>query len=56
MFQVGECAIQDYNRGRDYLCDLASREGVPIFDDITEAVLCAVTLLCADQQQPSTSS
>ena len=40
--------MQDYNRGRDYLVDLASREGVPIFDDVTEAVLCAITLLAGD--------
>ncbi|XP_052212460.1 probable Bax inhibitor 1 [Dreissena polymorpha] len=31
---------EDYNRGRQYLCDLASREGIPLFDDIQEAANC----------------
>ncbi|KAG8230928.1 hypothetical protein J437_LFUL002961 [Ladona fulva] len=34
-------AIKDYNRARMYLLDLASREGIPVFADIREAVECA---------------
>jgi len=33
-------AIKDYNRGRSYLSDLATRQGVPVFDSVTEAVQC----------------
>lgn len=44
-FQLTEQSIKDYNRGRDYLCDLASREGVPLFEDITEAMNCIITIL-----------
>ncbi|WAR06590.1 LOW QUALITY PROTEIN: hypothetical protein MAR_021959 [Mya arenaria] len=43
--QLSPCAIKDYNRGRDYLCDLASREGVPLFDNILEATNCVVAML-----------
>lgn len=35
-------ALKDYNRGRNYLSDLANREGVPVFDEISEAVHCAI--------------
>lgn len=35
-------AIKDYNRGRNYLSDLANREGIPVFDEIKEAVECAI--------------
>nr|CAD7459381.1 unnamed protein product [Timema tahoe] len=35
-------ALKDYNRGRMYLSDLANREGVPVFDDMTEAVNCVI--------------
>ena len=38
-------AVNDYNRARSYLADLANRDGVPVFDDIEEAVLAAVTRL-----------
>ncbi|XP_052259299.1 uncharacterized protein LOC127863717 isoform X3 [Dreissena polymorpha] len=44
--QLSPCAIKDYNRGRQYLCDLASREGIPLFDDIQEAANCVVNILC----------
>ncbi|XP_054717852.1 uncharacterized protein LOC129227333 [Uloborus diversus] len=37
-------AVKDYNRGRVYLSDLATRAGVPVFDKIDEAVNCAVDL------------
>jgi len=35
-------AIKDYNRGRSYLSDLANREGIPVHDQITEAVECVI--------------
>ncbi|XP_018572567.1 uncharacterized protein LOC108911959 [Anoplophora glabripennis] len=35
-------AIKDYNRARVYITDLARRKQVPVFDNITEAVECAV--------------
>jgi len=35
-------ALKDYNRGRSYLSDIANREGVPVFDNVTEAVQCVV--------------
>lgn len=37
-------AVKDYNRGRVYLSDLATRAGVPVFDKIDEAVDCAVNM------------
>ena len=45
LLQLTDCAIRDYNRGRDYLCDLANRDGIPLFEDITEAVNCAISIL-----------
>ncbi|XP_064458618.1 uncharacterized protein LOC135368971 isoform X2 [Ornithodoros turicata] len=39
--QLTELAIKDYNRGRMYLSDLATRSGVPVYDDISEAVAAA---------------
>ena len=44
-FQLTKSAQNDYQRGRTYLMDLASRQGVQLFDDITEAVMCAVSYL-----------
>jgi len=35
-------ALKDYNRGRSYLSDIANREGVPVFDNVSEAVQCVV--------------
>ena len=35
-------ALKDYNRGRKYLSDFANREGVPVLDNITEALQCVV--------------
>ncbi|VEN44012.1 unnamed protein product [Callosobruchus maculatus] len=35
-------AVKDYNRARVYLTDLAKRKQVPVFENITEAVQCAV--------------
>jgi len=33
-------AVKDYNRARSYLADLANRDGVPIFEDVSEAMQC----------------
>ncbi|XP_074033390.1 NDT-like domain-containing protein raw isoform X4 [Leptinotarsa decemlineata] len=35
-------AVKDYNRARVYLTDLANRKHVPVFENITEAVECAI--------------
>ena len=35
-------ALKDYNRGRSYLSDIANREGVPVFENIEEALQCVV--------------
>ncbi|KAF5270421.1 hypothetical protein FQR65_LT05609 [Abscondita terminalis] len=35
-------AIKDYNRGRVYLSDVAKRKKVPVFENVTEAVQCAI--------------
>ncbi|KAJ8932967.1 hypothetical protein NQ314_014298 [Rhamnusium bicolor] len=35
-------AIKDYNRARVYIADLARRKQVPVFENITEAVQCAI--------------
>jgi len=43
--QISECAMNDYNRARAYLSDLANREGVPVLRDVTEAVTCVVRRL-----------
>lgn len=41
-FQLTQTAINDYNRGRMYLADLAIREQVSVFESITEAVELAI--------------
>ena len=43
--QLSENAIADYNRARLYLADLANRDGVPVLNDVAEAVNCAVQRL-----------
>ncbi|XP_062619159.1 uncharacterized protein LOC134280725 isoform X2 [Saccostrea cucullata] len=43
--KITKAAADDYNRGRSYLIDLASREGVQLFEDISEAVDCAIDSL-----------
>jgi len=40
--EVSKLAIKDYNRGRQYLSDYANREGVPVFDEIREALDCVI--------------
>jgi len=40
--RLSQQALKDYNRGRIYLSDLANQEGIPVFEDIAEAVECAM--------------
>ncbi len=37
---VSKAALKDYNRGRAYLSDIANREGVPVFEEVAEAIEC----------------
>jgi len=48
--QLTPLAIKDYNRGRNYLSDLANREGVPVFEEVKEAIECVIQR-CQQQQQ-----
>ncbi|XP_046570432.1 uncharacterized protein LOC124278705 [Haliotis rubra] len=43
--ELTESALNDYNRGRMYLSDMASREGVPVFDNIQDSVQCVISQL-----------
>lgn len=38
LLQLSATAIKDYNRGRAYLSDMATKAGVPVFSDIMEAL------------------
>ncbi|XP_071051661.1 uncharacterized protein [Onthophagus taurus] len=40
--KLSKQAVKDYNRGRVYLTDLAKRKQVPVFENVTMAVQCAV--------------
>ena len=40
--ELTKLAVKDYNRGRSYLSDYANREGIPIFEDIKEALECVI--------------
>ncbi|KAK3769130.1 hypothetical protein RRG08_067107 [Elysia crispata] len=40
--QMTSTALKDYNRGRVYLSDMASREGVPVFENVSESLTSAV--------------
>lgn len=40
--QLTKVAVKDYNRGRAYLTDMACKDGVPVFDNITDALNCVV--------------
>lgn len=42
MLQLTDKAVKDYNRGRAYLSDMASRSCVPVYEDISEAVISCV--------------
>jgi hypothetical protein len=53
-FQLSAFAIKDYNRGRNYLSDLANREGIPVFDEVKEAVECAIQRCLQHNQQTQT--
>ncbi|XP_041481634.1 uncharacterized protein LOC121428834 isoform X2 [Lytechinus variegatus] len=44
-------AVKDYNRGRQYLADVASRERVPIFNDVEEATHALVERIRRDQEK-----
>lgn len=41
--ELTKLAIKDYNRGRSYLSDYANREGIPIFEDLKEALECVIS-------------
>lgn len=43
--QITEQATKDYNRGRMYLSDYATREGVPVFQNIAAALQHAIQLV-----------
>ncbi|XP_071821379.1 uncharacterized protein [Apostichopus japonicus] len=51
--ELSSRSIKDYNRGRCYLADLASRQGTPIFDNVVEA---AKSLIARIQRDRSPSS
>lgn len=42
LLQLTPTAIKDYNRGRQYLMDLAKRQRIPVYDDIQAATECAL--------------
>ena len=54
--QLTDYAVKDYNRARAYLCDLANRDEIPVFDDVTEAVNCAVATLKGRKRGGGSSS
>ena len=45
LFQPSESAVDDYNRARAYLADIANRDGIPVLSDITEALACVLKQL-----------
>lgn len=45
LFQLTEQAIKDYNRGRIYLSDTATREGVPVYENIGDALQHAIQIV-----------
>ncbi|KAF7494382.1 hypothetical protein SSS_04341 [Sarcoptes scabiei] len=40
--KLSSTAIKDYNRGRSYLSDMATKSHVPVFEDLDEAVKCCI--------------
>lgn len=44
-FKLTRNAVNDYNRARTYLADLANRDGVPVLNSIVEAINCVVEKL-----------
>lgn len=43
--KMTEIALKDYNRGRAYLSDMASREGAPVFENVTDSLESAIKTL-----------
>ena len=43
--QMSSLAVDDYNRARAYLTDLANKNSVPVLNDVDEAVQCTVRRL-----------
>jgi len=43
--KASQSAVDDYNRARAYLADIANRDGVPVLSDITEALDCVLKQL-----------
>ncbi|XP_032452099.1 uncharacterized protein LOC100121856 isoform X4 [Nasonia vitripennis] len=43
--KLTEQAIKDYNRGRIYLSDMATREGVPVYENIGDALQHAIQIV-----------
>uniref|UniRef100_A0A0B7AZV8 Uncharacterized protein n=1 Tax=Arion vulgaris TaxID=1028688 RepID=A0A0B7AZV8_9EUPU len=55
--QMTERAVSDYNRGRVYLSDMASREGIPVFENVEESLQSVVkTLEKLDSSSSESSS
>lgn len=44
-FKLTVQATKDYNRGRMYLSDYATREGVPVFQKIADALQHAIQIV-----------
>ncbi|XP_054156538.1 uncharacterized protein LOC128954945 isoform X2 [Oppia nitens] len=49
-------AIKDYNRGRAYLSDMTTRVGLPVFNDIKEAVECCVKKCISNNNNNNTTN
>jgi len=56
LLQLSQNAVADYNRARTYLADLANRDRVPVFENVAEAVNCAVQRLTTEYGNISTNS
>lgn len=54
--KLSQNAVADYNRARTYLADLANRDRVPVFENVAEAVNCAVQRLTTEYGNISTNS
>lgn len=42
--ELSHYAVKDFNRCRTYLADIAKREGIPVFECITEAIQSAIDI------------
>ena len=47
---LGELERKDLNRGRAYLIEVATQNGVPVFEDVTEATKYAVGLVIGNEE------